>query len=636
MNQIMKSSKVKTIVKLMTLYVLSIFLTIIILFDPSLLSNASLITVVYSQGIISCMRYSVLPCFFVSLVVCAVLYFGTLSWKGNRKIKVAVGVLFAILQTVSINFYYFYSVIYAINQPDIIFYDILYFAACGILFFFIENVCFLLLDKVSSLSVNRLLGKASILIEKHIGSLSFVAIMLCWLPWLIIFYPGSMWFDMCYQLEQYYFGNYSLHPVFATLCMGLCLDIGKSIFKSDNVGVFIYIFLQSVVCAFAFSKVIKLYQRLKTPRIVSVISLVYYCFLPIFGAYMQIGTKDVLSCGFFVLFTVQVVNICASIYCHETASLSFGEVISLFVISTLCLLYRKEMIILCVIILTSLLIVCLKKKMILLLKDIASVVAGMLIIYVFFNKVIVNLVIGGTFSAGSTEAFSIPLQQMARFVYYESDLISEDEKDILDQCFYYGYDGIAKNYNPYLSDPIKYNVGKSDRLEEVWCSLFTKKPMVYIEATIANSFGYYSIIPQLPATVNDAPTNGTPGSRFEFYINRDPDMNNKMVMVSYAPRFEIWRNKLSAYTNGLRSVPVVNLVYSLGFYTWGSVILIIYALKQHKRDTHISLVVFLPVVLSVGVCVASPVNDCLRYFLPVIANIPVIAGWIVSTELNTK
>lgn len=628
----MKYNRIKKIIKLIVLYILSIFITFVIEFDPTLLSEGSLISAVFLHGT-SCLRYSILSCFVVSLIIYPILYCSTFSYNKNVSIKVLGAVLFAITQTMSIIFYYFYSVIYTFNHAGIIFYGLLCVAAYGTLFYSIENACFLLFDKMSL--TKTILRRGSDSLEKHIGVLSFIFIMLCWLPWLIIYYPGSMWFDMCYQLEQYYFGNYSLHPVFATLCMGVCLDIGKHFFSSDNIGIFIYILLQSTICAFAFSRVIRLFRFLNVPKVLSVIALAYYGISPIFGAYMQIGTKDVVNCGLFVLFTVQIVYLCTKLKRHES-TMSFSEVVSLFITSTLCSLYRKEMIILCTVTLAALMIICIKEKVMKLLKRIASVVAGVLIAYVFFDAVVVKLLLGGTFIAGSAEAFSIPLQQVARFVYYEGDLVSEEEKDVLDNCFYYGYDEIAGNYNPYLADPIKYNVWMTEQLGEVWLSLFAKRPLVYFEATVANSFGYYSIIPALPSTVNGAPTNGTPGSRFEFYINRDPDRENQMVMISYVPIFEAWRNRLSAYAYNLRNIPVVNLIYSLGFYTWGGIILILYILKDRKEKGLKRLIAFLPFILGIGVCIASPVNDCLRYFLPVIANLPIMVGWTVSTKSSAE
>lgn len=619
-------------IRLITLYVLSVFITFIILFNPNSLLESSYINV-FLQGTSPLVRYNMPSCFAVSLVICAILYSNTLFARENRYIRMLGAASFAIIQTISINFYYFHSLIYVLNQPGIIFYNLLCIISYGILFFSIENVCFQLLDKVRL--ANKIFKGLPDFIEKHIGAFSFAVIMLCWLPWLIIFYPGSMWFDMCYQLEQYYFGNYNLHPVFVTLCMGVCLDIGKHVFLSDNIGVFIYILLQSVICAFAFSRVIKLFKFLNVPDILSYIALAYYSLSPIFGAYMQIGTKDVVSCGLFVLFTVQIVSLCTKLYCRES-TLSFREVTTLFVTSTLCSLYRKETIILCTVTLVVLMIICLKERMMQLLKDIASVVAGMLIAYIFFDVVVIKLLLGATFTAGSTEAFSIPLQQIARFVYYESDLIEEEEKDVLDNSFYFGYDGIVDNYNPYLSDPIKYNVGKTESLGRVWLSLFAKKPLVYFEATAANSFGYYSIVPALPSTINGAPTNGTPGSRFEFYINRDADRENQIVMISYAPAFEAWRKRLSSYANNLRNIPVINLIYSLGFYTWGGIILILYLLARQKKNRLKRLIAFLPFILSCCVCIASPVNDCLRYFLPVIANLPIMVGWTVSDKSGIK
>ena len=615
----MRLCRRKAAVHILTIFFLSIYITFVVLFNPNSLYEATL-----SQEM-PLMRYGMISCCLVSLVIWCVLYLGIRhrNWKFVPKVICAVA--FAVIQTISLDFYYFHSFLQTLKRPGVICYNLLCVVSYGILFFCIESVCFMLLDHV--LSADQLLKKVPLFWEKHIGKISFIIIMICWLPWLIVFYPGSMWFDMCYQIEQYYFGNYHLHPIFVTLCMGACLDIGKYIFGSDNIGVFIYIFLQSVICAFAFSRVINLLKKLKVPQIIWILTVAYYGLSPIVGAYMQIGTKDVLSCGLFVLFTVQTVTICAKIYGHKQR-MSVMEVIELLVTSALCSLYRKELIAVCAVVLTVLIIMCLKERFIRLLAGITSALAGMILIYIAFDAVVVKLFLGSSFNGGSTEALSIPLQQIARVVYYEGDQIEEDEREILNQCFTYGYDGIAGHYNPYLSDGIKYSVGNTEGLGEVWLSLLFKKPLTYVEATWANSFGYYSVIPPLPSTINGAPTNGTPGSRFEFYINRDPDLDNQMVVVSYLPFFKEWRKRLTAYAYDLRKVPVINLLYSLGFYTWGGVIVALYGCGNKRNVKY--LIAFLPFILGIGVCVASPVNDCLRYFLPVIANLPIMVGWALS------
>lgn len=58
------------------------------------------------------------------------------------------------------------------------------------------------------------------------------------------------------------------------------------------------------------------------------------------------------------------------------------------------------------------------------------------------------------------------------------------------------YDGIKENYNPEISDFVKntFREESEDKLSEyfkIWFEMFLKHPMVYVEATLNNTFAYY-------------------------------------------------------------------------------------------------------------------------------------------------
>jgi hypothetical protein len=320
------------------------------------------------------------------------------------------------------------------------------------------------------------------------------------------------------------------------------------------------------------------------------------------------------------------------IECYEQVTnkekLSKKNIIKYAVITIILALYRKEMIIVCSIVSCVFVVYALVRK------DIKKIVvwcvlaATAIIAYKGFNFVIVKGVMQREVYGGydSSEGLSVPLQQIARTVYYNDDKISDEEKEILNKSWGYGYDGIAENYNPYLSDPIKYPfVVGMEGFWKVYFSLLKKAPLTYVEATIANSFGYYSVIPTLPTTVHDAPTNGTPGDRNLYYINRDADASIGVVDIAYNDSTAEQRTKLTNYVMGIRNIPVLSLIYSLGFYTWVYLFFLYWELKNKKKFREI--IIYIPTGLIILVCIAAPVNDCLRYFGSVIEAMPIIMSW---------
>ncbi len=546
--------------------------------------------------------------------------------KINYKEMIIPAVLFGIVQAICLSIYNYESFIYSFNDASKICYMLEIFFLHGFIFYAVSTIASVLLHNIKKAGSDSYSRKKSIW-NKYAGALSFVIILACWMPWLIIFYPGSVWFDMSYQIDQYYgYYDFSLHPVFATLVMGKCMDIGKHLFNSDNVGAFIYILLQSIVCAYAYSRVVSWINKHKTPVWVQLVAIAYYALLPVFGSVAQYGVKDVMTYGLFTLYTVIVIE------CYEQITnkekLSIKNILKYAVITIILSLYRKEMIMVCCI------VTCVFALYALIRRDIKKVIvwcalaAVAIMAYKGFNVIIVNGVMQREVYGGydSSESMSIPLQQIARTVYYNDDIISDEEKEVLNSCFSYGYNEIAGHYNPYLSDPIKYSfdTGK-EGFWKVYFSLLKKAPLTYVEATIANSFGYYSVIPPLPSTVHDAPTNGTPGDRYLYYINIDMDGDIGMIDIAYKDSTAKYRGILTNYALGIRDIPVLSLIYSLGFYTWVYLFFLYWQLKNKKNLREI--IIYIPTGLIILVCIASPVNDCLRYFVSVIAAMPIIMSW---------
>ena len=140
----------------------------------------------------------------------------------------------------------------------------------------------------------------------------------------------------------------------------------------------------------------------------------------------------------------------------------------------------------------------------------------------YSDKVIIEKLMGQSYSpVFNTKILTVPLRQVARFAYYHNDLVSAKEKDVLNRSFSYGYEGMRKNHNVNPSDPLIFNFKPSEINKEeffnVYWSFFRKDPLLFLEGIIANSYGYYSIIPDVPAA-------NLPGLRLPFLrMYKQPD-----------------------------------------------------------------------------------------------------------------
>ena len=87
------------------------------------------------------------------------------------------------------------------------------------------------------------------------------------------------------------------------------------------------------------------------------------------------------------------------------------------------------------------------------------------------------------------------MQQIVRTVKNNYNDIDEETIEKINK--YFIIENVWEDYNPILSDPVKFNFNNeyfSENKSEfisIWLKLFVKYPKDYIEAFISNSYGYY-------------------------------------------------------------------------------------------------------------------------------------------------
>ena len=172
---------------------------------------------------------------------------------------------------------------------------------------------------------------------------------------------------------------------------------------------------------------------------------------------------------------------------------------------------------------------------------------------------------------------------------------------------------MAKCYDPELSDGVKQffkNPGREDLLRyfRTWFLMGLKHPVCYVQATHENTYGYYTIC-------KSAPVN-------EYYMFiYGPSMEWQNLDVYYVDRVGILRYIFIQWVTLFENIPFIGLVTSIGFIAWFVAILGYFLLKHRVKNTYPLLAGLFMLWLT---CIASPVNDSLRYFLPIYACIPLV------------
>lgn len=144
----------------------------------------------------------------------------------------------------------------------------------------------------------------------------FAAVLIaCWSPWLILLYPGVIWYDSRQQLLQF-FGQPNVftggglsdhHPVFDTMLYGSFVRFGQLIGSADA-GAWLFTVVQSTATAFALATTVALARRCGASRRCALAMLAFLAFWPQVPVYASAMAKDATFLPFLLAFSVMAVE----------------------------------------------------------------------------------------------------------------------------------------------------------------------------------------------------------------------------------------------------------------------------------------------------------------------------------------
>ena len=443
---------------------------------------------------------------------------------------------------------------------------------------------------------------------------AFLVIMLGWLPWIISYYPCSADYDVYVPIMQYMnrMDRSNNFPWFYSTVVGYCYSLGLSM-GDLNLGLFLHIGIRAPIMAAIYAFLAQRLWKAGARKSIVWGVILLYALVPVWGAYSKHGFKDVEHAAFFCWYILWTIDVVKQIRKGDTSIKAFV----FYSVSALSAsLFRNNCIYL-VIPVTLLLdiAVCrqqaMKKHR---LRVIALSLAGILVYggyQVYISRV--EQVAGG----GLGSAMTIPLQQTARTVRDHGEQITEDEKAAISKVL--DYDQLGARYNPILSDPIKDSLhdGKENGIEYLitWAQMAIKHPKAYLEAAIAQSYGYYAFTPDQEEHAG----NWNSGMTIFDWV-KDPRFAPEDT-GDYIAAMEDIRIFLNNWAKIWHALPVLGLLDDLPLYTW---FIVCIGLLMIWRRKWINLIPVAACLLAVLFCCGSPVNDCFRYFAPVAAAAPAL------------
>lgn len=453
--------------------------------------------------------------------------------------------------------------------------------------------------------LGKVLAKANFISEekhffsKHAFGKAFGIIMLAYTPVLILSYPGNLCWDVVGQIEQVIFsgGFSSHHPLFHTLIAGGITELGKIIFGSYEVGLFIYVWLQSMMLAAAMAATVAVLSKRKVSFKVLVCLMLLYILTPIYSNLASTAIKD-------VPFVAAVMGylICYALLLENPCLLKKTKFVLGFVgLQVAVILLRNNGLPLIVLSGIGGFVVTYKKYgwkeriQSVLVQFVAGAVVGSICTSILMTAC--------DATAGSRgEILSLFFQQTARYVKeYQAELEPEERQAI--ETVLGDVKGLAGCYNPDLADPIKMLFKKDATTGELidyfgtWFKCFFKHPAVYFEAFFHHVYGWFS--PNISNAI-----------RYEIQyeeIGQGLLFENADKVLIFLYRFA-------------ERIPLLGVLQNVGMAVWA---LFFYSNCQRRIKEKSLLVAALPLWVSLLVCLASP---CFfghpRYALPIFLGLP--------------
>jgi hypothetical protein len=247
-------------------------------------------------------------------------------------------------------------------------------------------------------------------------------------------------------------------------------------------------------------------------------------------------------------------------------------------------------------------------------KPLLAVFAGTVLMWVLYTGPLFAAL--GVGPGPKTEAWSVPLQQIARISLDHHETMSDEDRAFVNSIFtWWQVDDVGEHYIPQFADPIKLDArAKWDDLSTGefltgWSRLVAEYPGSAVTATLANTVGYW------------AP--GAPAYDGLFRVSWNDVRGITLDIPSEEPtdgvRGFLERHELLG--DGLRDIPVLGVVMSPGTVTW---IWLFAVLVLLRKRAWVELAPFVPAGALMLTFLAGPVSGGMRYSLGLYATAPVV------------
>ena len=412
--------------------------------------------------------------------------------------------------------------------------------------------------------------------------LSFLFLLLCWLPVFLAVYPGFFVYDAQDEYIQVATRVFSTHhPLVHVLLLGGMICGVHKLTDSYNLGIACYMVFQMVLAAGIFTFLFSYLRKKGVTRVLRLIGIVWLGLFPTVVMFTLCSAKDALFTLALLLLLVCLLEMGTEAAFFESKGWQ-----SLFVVSGMGMMLLRNNGFYAFLVMIPVLLLLQKKRRWRLLFLAVCAVAGCML---------VNGGLKAALHADDSEyqeLLTVPIQQLARTYKYAPEVFSGEDREVLYEIL---DEEALSLYTPRLYDPVKYRFANETfardkgKYAKLWLRVGLKKPLIYLNAWWMTSYGFW-----YPDTVINVYGGNTvftftykDNSYFGYEVEQPGVRESKIPWLDEVYRklsLEVWKEK----------VPVVSWLFSPGAMFWLYAFLFAWLLSRGRYEL---LYPFLPIFL---------------------------------------
>ena len=444
---------------------------------------------------------------------------------------------------------------------------------------------------------------------------------------LFFFYPLVFGFDAAVGLRTFMdpdCASCNHHPYFVQLIHALFFNIGKEI-GHLSVGFFLLALLSIIFSSAIILYGIRLMQHAKLSRRLLIAFAITYALFPLYP-YLSINpTKDGLFAYTFLLYLFTLFEL----YITDAQCLNNKRFLILHAVTILFLCLTRHQGIYIVFVECIFLLLCYKSNW----KGIILMTVPSLCLVSTYNNVLLPFI--NVEPAGKQEVYGSLFQQTAFYLRQHPDDVTTSEISAVNKVL--NSDTIVAKYVIDTTDPVKngykYNpwyrlyigapsifrhIDHSHEAEDLkayrsaWFSMGLRHPLTYIEASLAISAGFFYNFNRL-------------------LLETEPKWAENGAATTPEYRFVHFNKAARIYNNRIYSwfkYPILNWIIAIPYYNWAAIFFI--GILFYRKDFK-GLIVFLPILLSLGILLICPMVYG-RYSYPIAMGLPLLVIYTLYSK----